>query len=99
MRNQRWYDKDATVSLAISLIKSSSEETQIKCAEFIKDRALDYGVTLKSNLMGAFSYVLNRWYDSSEQLSVAFEYLKDADEETRKQLSLEIISFLQAAHA
>ena len=41
-------------------------------------------VVLKSNLLGAFNYVLNRWYDSSEELSLAFEYLKAADDETRK---------------
>ncbi|MEI3254426.1 MAG: hypothetical protein V8R83_03830 [Candidatus Gastranaerophilaceae bacterium] len=49
---------------------------QQKCAEFIKNRAQDYGITLKSNLLGAFNYVLNRWYDSSEQLAEAFDYLK-----------------------
>lgn len=95
MENKRWYDQDATVSLAISLIKSSNETTQAYCAEFIKNKAEEFGVVLNSNLFGAFNYVLNRWYDSNEQLSIAFEYLKSADEETRKQISIELINYLQ----
>lgn len=95
MENKRWYDQDATVSLAVSLIKSSNENVQKKCAEFIKNKAEDFGVVLNTNLLGAFNYVLNRWYDTNEHLSVAFEYLKNADEETRKQISLELINYLQ----
>lgn len=97
MENKRWYDKEPTLSLAVSLIKNSKEETQIKCADFIKIKAQDYGVVLKTNLLGAFNYVLNRWYDSSEQLAEAFDYLKDADDETRKQIAIEVIAFLEKA--
>lgn len=97
MENKRWYDKEPTLSLAVSLIKNSNDTTQQKCAEFIKNRAQDYGITLKSNLLGAFNYVLNRWYDSSEQLAEAFDYLKDADGETRKQIAIEVIAFLEKA--
>ena len=89
MENKRWYDKEPTLSLAVSLIKNSNDTTQQKCAEFIKNRAQDYGITLKSNLLGAFNYVLNRWYDSSEQLAEAFDYLKDADDETVKKTAFE----------
>ena len=97
MNNKRWYDKEPTLSLAISLIKNSNYTIQKECAEFIKNKAQDYGVVLKSNLLGAFNYVLNRWYDSSEELSLAFEYLKAADDETRKQIAIEIIAFLEKA--
>ncbi len=97
MENKRWYDKEPTLSLAISLIKNSNPNTQKRCAEFIKTKAEDYGVTLKSNLLGAFNYVLNRWYDSSEELSTAFDYLKAADDDTRKQIAIAIIGFLEKA--
>ena len=95
MDNKRWYDKEPTLSLAVSLIKNSKTDTQLQCAEFIKNKAQDYGVVLNGNLLGAFNYVLNRWYDSSEPLAEAFGYLKEADEDTRKQISLEIIAFLE----
>lgn len=95
MENKRWYDLEPTLSLAVSLIKNSDEETQIKCAEFIKDKAIDYGVVLNSNLIGAFDYFVNRWYDKREPLSVAFGYLKEAEDETKKQIALETIAFLE----
>ncbi len=95
MDNKRWYDKEPTLSLAISLIKNSKLPLQLQCAELIKSRAIDLGITLKTNLLGAFNYVLNRWYDSSEQLTEAFDYLKEADDETRKQIAIEVIEFLE----
>ena len=95
MGNQRWYDADPIVSLAVSLIKSSDIGLQLSCAELIKENAQNHGIVLNSNLLGAFNYVLNRWYDNSEQLTEAFEYLKTADEETRKQISLNVIDYLQ----
>ena len=95
MENKRWYDKEPTLSLAVSLIKNSSEDVQIKCAEFIKNKAQDFGVVLNSNLLGAFNYVINRWYDKQEQLTEAFDYLKEADDETRKQISIEVIAYLE----
>ena len=97
MENKRWYDKEPTLSLAISLIKNSKEDVQIRCAEFIKSKAQDFGVVLNSNLFGAFNYVLHRWYDNNEQISEAFMYLKEADDETRKQIAIEIIAFLEKA--
>lgn len=97
MDNKRWYDKEPTLSLAISLIKNSKEDVQIRCADFIKSKAQDYGVILNSNLFGAFNYVLHRWYDNNEQISEAFMYLKEADDETRKQIAIEIIAFLEKA--
>lgn len=96
MQNKRWYDQDATLSLAVSLIKNSDSSTQTKCAEFIKQKAQDFGIVLNSNILGAFNYVLHRWYDSTEELTLAFEYLKTADDVTRKQIALDIINYLQS---
>ena len=97
MNNKRWYDQEPTISLAVSLIKNSKPDIQIECAKFIKDKAQDYGIILQSNLFGAFNYVMHRWYDSDEQLAEAFCYLKEADEETRKQIDISIIEFLENA--
>lgn len=95
MENKRWYDQEPTTSLAVSLIKNSEKELQTKCAEFIKQKAQDYGVVAQNNILGAFNYILNRWYDSTEQLAEAFDYLKAADDETRKQIAIEVIAFLE----
>ncbi len=97
MNNKRWYDQEPTLSLAVSLIKNAKHDTQIECARFIKNKAQDYGVVLQNNLLGAFNYVLNRWYDTDEQIAEAFGYLREADESTRKQIAIEIIGFLEKA--
>lgn len=92
---QRWYDKEPTLSLAVSLIKNSREDIQLQSAEFIVQKAQDFGVVLNSNILGAFNYVLHRWYDKSEPLAEAFGYLKEADDETRKQIAIAVIDFLE----
>lgn|SRR5574344_1676193 len=97
MENKRWYDKEPTLSLAVSLIRNSSDQTKDLCAEFIVQKAQDYGVSQNTNLFGAFNYVLHRWYDQSEKIKEAFDYLKEADADTRKQLAMDIIAFLQKA--
>ncbi len=95
MNNKRWYDQEPTISLAVSLIQNSKQDTQLECAKLIKEKAQDHGVILQNNLFGAFNYVLHRWYDINEELSEAFGYLKAADDETRKQIAIDIISFLE----
>lgn len=94
--HKRWYDVDPTVSLAVSLIRNSNEEIQSKCADSIIEYATQRGVTLQSNtLTDAFNYVLRRWYDRDKKIAEAFEYFQVSPLEIQKEISLEIISFLQ----
>lgn len=94
--HKRWYDVDPTVSLAVSLMRNTNEQTQLKCAEFIISYAVDKGVKLESNsLNSAFNYILRRWYDKDKQIAEAFEYFQVAPHEIQKEISLEVINFLQ----
>ena len=94
--HKRWYDVDPTVSLAVSLMRNSNEQIQSKCADSIIEYATQRGVTLQSNTLNdAFNYILRRWYDKDEKVSQAFEYFQVAPLEVQKEISLEIISFLQ----
>lgn len=94
--HKRWYDIDPTVSLAVSLLRNAAEETQAKCADFIIEKAKDSGVMLPgSSLNSAFHYILRRWYDKDKKVSEAFEYLQHAPSEVQKEISLEVINFLQ----
>lgn len=96
---KRWYDKDATVSLAVSLIKNSSPKIQANCAELIISKAQDMGITLEHGIVDALSYVMLRWYDTNEKLSTAFEYLKKSDDDLKKDIAIQIIEFLEKAEA
>lgn len=94
--HKRWYDIDPTVSLAVSLMRNANEQTQLKCADFIIDYAKEKNVMLKSNTLNdAFNYILRRWYDKDKKVSEAFEYFEVSPSEIQKEISLEVINFLQ----
>lgn len=94
--HKRWYDVDPTVSLAVSLMRNSSDEAQVKCADFIIDKAQLNNVVLPSNVLNdAFNYILRRWYDKDEKVSQAFEYFQHSPVDVQKEISLEVINFLQ----
>lgn len=92
--NKRWYDKEPTLSLAVSLMKNESVNIQVACAKIITDMAQDKGIVRPNNLLDAFNYVL-RWYDTDERINEAFDYLKAASDEDRKEIAIEIINYLQ----
>ncbi len=93
--NNRWYDKEPTLSLAVSLMKNESINIQVACAQRITEKAIDMGVKRSANLFDAFNYVLHRWYDTDERISDAFEYLRAASDEERKEIAIDIIEYLQ----
>ena len=94
--HKRWYDIDPTVSLAVSLIRNSDDETQMKCAEFIVDYAKNKGIKVRNNsLNDAFNYILRRWYDKNTTVAKAFDYFESAPIDVKKELALDIINFLQ----
>lgn len=94
--HKRWYDIDPTVSLSVSLMRNADLQTQIKCADFIIDYAQKRNIKLKSNTLNdAFNYILRRWYDKDKKIAEAFEYFQVAPIEIQKEISLEVINFLQ----
>lgn len=94
--HKRWYDIDPTVSLAVSLMRNANEQTQLKCADFIIDYATQRNVELKTtSLNDAFNYILRRWYDKNKRISEAFEYFEVSSVDIQKEISLEVINFLQ----
>lgn len=92
---KRWYDKDAALSLAISLIQSSTIEDRRACAEFIIRLCKEEGIELSHNFFESLQYQLKRWYDHEKILFEAFEYLKVSSVEVRKKVIVQVIDFLQ----
>ena len=94
--NQRWYDIDPTVSLAVSLMRNANIITQYKCADLIVNKSKDNGINLAENILSdAFNYVLRRWYDTDQKVAEAFEYLKLLPEELQKETALDLIALLE----
>lgn len=94
MKN-RWYDKEPTLTLAVSLMKNESVNIQVACAQLITEKAKNLGVIRQNNLLDAFNYVVLRWYENDERISEAFEYLKAASDEVRREIAIEVIEYLQ----
>lgn len=95
--NKRWYDIDPTVSLAVSLLRNSDEATRKSCAGFVIKEAQEKGVVIKNSLVSAFDYALRRWYDDEETIFEAMEYLRIAPLEIQKELSFDIIEYLEVS--
>ena len=94
--HKRWYDIDPTISLAVSLIRNTNDETQVRCADYIIEKAKDQGVMNEENsLEGAFNYIFKRWYDKDRRIQESFEYFKSAPFDIQKEIALDIINFLQ----
>ena len=95
MNNQRWYDKEPTLSLAVSLLQNSELNVRHKCADLAIEIAMKNGVVLPNDIKSAVEYLMRRWYDKDEILAQAMEYIKNSDEELRKKIAISMIDFLQ----
>ncbi len=90
----RWYDKDPTVSMAISILRNTGKNNQIKVAEYILDK-LEATTVNKTNFSQNLLKVFKRrWYDYDKKLSSAMEYLRLSPINTQQDIALEIIDML-----
>ena len=95
-QQKRWYDIDPTVSLAVNLMKNATDDVQLKCADYIITKSKAFGIKNEENVLAeAFTYILRRWYDKDKKIAEAFEYFRSAPLDFQKELSLEIVNFLQ----
>ena len=91
---KRWYDADSVVSKAIHDLEKSSEEIQVRCAEYIIELLQD--VELKElSLEDQYNYIMRRWYDKNIKVSHAIEYLRLAPDDVRRETALKVIKFLK----
>lgn len=92
---QRWYDKNPTLSLAVSLLQNSPDDIRHKCADIAIEIAMKNGIVPPNDIKNAVEYLLRRWYDKDEILSQAMEYIKLSDDKLRNEIALKMIDFLQ----
>lgn len=90
---KRWYDNDATVSLAISILRNSNHDKQILASRKIVEIAKSYDIKLKDVSIYVRTF-RRRWYDYDEELCSAMECLKDASSEIQKSIAIDVINYL-----
>lgn len=91
---KRWYDADAAVSRAIKELEQSSEEVQVRCADFIIDLLKDVELE-KLSLEDQYNYIMRRWYDKNVKVSHAIEYLRLSPKDVRRETALKVLDFLK----
>jgi len=91
--SNRWYDSDATVSLAVSILRNMDIEKQVLAAKRIIEIARSYDVEAK-DISDYVRTLRRRWYDVDEELCIAMEHLKAANPEIQKKIAIEAINYL-----
>ena len=91
---KRWYDADSVVSRAINELEHSSEEIQVRCADYIIDLLKDVELEQLS-LEDQYNYIMRRWYDKNVKVSHAIEYLRLSPVEVRRETASKVIKFLK----
>ncbi len=89
----RWYDNDATVSLAVSIMRNAEIDKQILAAKKIIEIAKEQYIMVKDVSIYVRTF-RRRWYDADESICKSMEYLKAAPLEIQKQIAIEVINFL-----
>jgi len=91
---QRWYDKDPIVSKCVSILENTAIVRQHRVAAFLMDEII---TQLPDDI---YEKVMTeerkrRWYDFDEVCKIFMELLKHSSEETKKQIAVKIITFLE----
>lgn len=97
MRN-RWYELTPDVCIVISKIECAKEEDRTRYAKLILSelRIAGYEPNRQIYLDRIRSYNMRRWYDKNRFLFMAFEYLKDADNEIKSIVSNNVLRLIRS---
>lgn len=95
---KRWYDADSVVSRAINELEKSSEEIQVRCADYIIDLLKDVELE-ELSLDDQYNYIMRRWYDKNVKVSHAIEYLRLSPSDVRRETALKVLKYLKELKA
>lgn len=95
---KRWYDADSVVSRAINELEKSSEEIQVRCADYIIDLLKDVELE-ELSLDDQYNYIMRRWYDKNVKVSHAIEYLRLSPADVRRETALKFLKYLKELKA
>jgi hypothetical protein len=80
---KRWYELTPDVCIVISKIELAQEDDRIRYAKqlLLELRKAGYEADRQVYLDRIRKYEMRRWYDKNRFLFMAFEFLKDANDE------------------
>ncbi|GBF23394.1 hypothetical protein tpqmel_0798 [Candidatus Gastranaerophilus sp. (ex Termes propinquus)] len=97
MKHERWHDADPAMASAVNMLQNAKPEVQSYCAEFMIEQIKSSGYFLNpENVNEKFNCFWRRWQDESTKMFEAMEYLRLADFELQKEVSLKIIDYIKS---
>jgi len=98
---KRWYDLSPDVCITISRIEMADDEDRTRYAKIVlKELQLcGYKPNNEIYMKRVSSYEMKRWYDNNRTLFVAFEYLKDSDNDIQKKVAKNVLKFIELDNA
>jgi len=99
--NARWHDGDIIVSRCISLLENIEESFKHKTATFLVDEIINKPPYSKMLPEEIYNLALSetrksRWYDIDEITRLFMELLKHCSPETRKEICIKAINFMES---
>lgn len=100
-QKKRWYELSPDVCIVISKIEIAQEFDRIRYAKKILLELYNAGYKPNEEIyrQRLSSYEMRRWYDNNRTLFMAFEYLKDANEDLQKSVSNNVLQFINSEQA
>lgn len=95
---KRWYDADSVVSRAVNELEKSTEEVQVRSADYIIDLLKDVELE-ELSLDDQYNYIMRRWYDKNVKVSHAIEYLRLSPTDVRRETALKVLKYLKELKA
>ena len=98
---KRWYELLPDVCIVISRVEMAKDFDRARYAkEILKELHIaGYKPNTQIYMQRISSYEMRRWYDNNRTLFMAFEYLKDADEEMQKSVAVKVLNFMRSEQA
>lgn len=94
---QRWHDSDPTMALAVKMLEKTSPDVREYCASFMIEDVKSSGILLDTeHITEKFNCFWRRWQDDYPAMFEAMEYLKLADYNLQKEISLKIIDYIRS---
>ena len=90
---KRWYDSEATLSLAVSMLKNATPDIQDSVCLLMDKKFEDFSISRTEKFI-VFKVFDKRWYDEKENVYNLLETIRNCDEQMQRKLAVCIIDHI-----
>lgn len=99
---QRWYDQDPLVSRCIAILENIETRRKHRTATFLTNEIILKDPYCKMLPEDLYNLVMKeqrkrRWYDFDEILKIFMELLRHSPDDTRREIAVKAVKFLETA--